>query len=222
MNTADPADSGAAVVSTPGRWLHEVWEQLTERGFLIDEPDPVTCHCFFRNLRGAQCEMDLLVTGALVWEYLPQSAISPHQAALLALALLRGAGPPGHGLPPGGDPGLAFTGTVTRMLAACGMTAGLVDVRYDGVVRAEAMVTSRAEPARGHVRISDEGTLRWECCLPGSAGGGLAPPRIAHAIATALARHKITGPSGTRPADLARRSRGDRRHGDSGPGGEPG
>lgn len=64
----------------------------------------------------------------------------------------------------------------------------LVDVRYDEVCT-EAMVTSPAEPARGHVRISDEGAIRWECLFtsPGSAVGGLPPLGIAQAIATALA-----------------------------------
>jgi len=47
------------------------------------------------------------------------------------------------------------------MLATCGMAVRLVDVRYDEV-HVGAMVTSPAEPARGHVRISDEGTIRWE------------------------------------------------------------
>jgi hypothetical protein len=185
-------------VSAPGRWLHEVWEQLTARGFVIDEPaDPVTWHRFFRNLRGAQCEMDLMVTGALVWEYLPQGATSPRQAARLVLALLRGTGPSGFGLPPGRYPGLPLAGAAGRMLAACGMTVALADVRYGDDVCAEVMVTSPAEPARGHVRISDEGTVRWECWAPGSVGGGLAAPGIARAIATALAGHTIIGPSGT-------------------------
>jgi hypothetical protein len=80
------------------------------------------------------------------------------------------------------------------MLATCGMAVRLVDVRYDEV-HVEAMVTSPAEPARGHVRISDEGTIRWECLFasPGSAAGGLAPLDIAQAIATALAEYRIAG-----------------------------
>ena len=80
------------------------------------------------------------------------------------------------------------------MLAACGMAVRLVDVRYDEV-RAEAMVIDPGEPARGHVRISDEGTIRWECLFasPGSAVGGLAPLDIAQAVATALAEYRIAG-----------------------------
>ena len=51
------------------------------------------------------------------------------------------------------------------------------------------------EPARGHVRISDEGSIRWECLFasPGSAVGGLAPLDIAQAVATALAEYRIAG-----------------------------
>jgi hypothetical protein len=80
------------------------------------------------------------------------------------------------------------------MLAACGMAVRLVDVRYDEV-RTEATVTNPAEPARGHARISDEGTIQWECLFasPGSPVGGLAPLDIARAIATALAEYRIAG-----------------------------
>lgn len=58
-----------------------------------------------------------------------------------------------------------------------------------------ALVTSPAEAARGHVRISDEGTVRWECLLasPGSAAVGLAPLDIARAIAAALAEYRTAG-----------------------------
>jgi len=82
------------------------------------------------------------------------------------------------------------------MLAACGMAVRLVDVRYDEV-RTEAMVTNPAEPARGHVWISDEGTIRRECLFasPGSTVGGLAPLDIAQAIATAT-RSTDPEPSG--------------------------
>jgi hypothetical protein len=179
----------------PERWLHEVWVQLTTRGFIIDEPvTHGTCQCFFKNLRSAQCEMDLLVTGALVWEYKPLNGTSPDQAARLVLALLHGTSPAGCGLPPARYPGLALKEAAGRMLATCGMAVRLVDVRYDEV-HVEAMVTSPAEPARGHVRISDEGTIRWEClsASPGSAAGGLAPLDIAQAIATALAEYRIAG-----------------------------
>ena len=181
MTGAPASEPAVAKADYPERRLHEVWVQLTARGFIIDEPvTHGTCQCFFRNLRSAQCEMDLMVTGALVWEYMPLGGTSPDQAARLVLALLSGTSPAGRGLPPARYPGLALKEAAGRMLAACGMAVRLVDVRYDEV-RAEAMVINPGEPARGHVRISDEGTIRWECLFasPGSAVGGppLASPR---------------------------------------------
>lgn len=90
--------------------------------------------------------------------------------------------------------GLALKETAGRMLATCGMAVRLVDVHYDKV-RAEAMVINCGEPARGHVRISDEGTIQWDCLFasPGSAGSGLVPLDIARAIATALVEYRIAG-----------------------------
>src|SRR5260370_26695423 len=100
MTTAIPASEPAeADGDYPERCLHEVWEELTARGFVIDEPVAGgTCQCLFKNLRSAQCEIDLLVTGALVWVYMPLAGTSPDQAARLILALLSGTSPPG--LPP--------------------------------------------------------------------------------------------------------------------------
>ena len=52
--------------------LYRVWQELTVRGFAVDEPvRHGTCQCFFGGLRGAWCEMDLLRCGALVWESIP-------------------------------------------------------------------------------------------------------------------------------------------------------
>ena len=195
MTGAPASEPAVAKADYPERRLHEVWVQLTARGFIIDEPvTHGTCQCFFRNLRSAQCEMDLLVTGALVWEYMPLGGTSPDQAARLVLALLSGTSPAGRGLPPARYPGLGLREAAGRMLAACGMAVRLVDVRYDDV-RAEAMVINPGEPARGHVRISDEGTIRWECLFasPGSTVGGLAPRDIAQAVATTLAEYRIAG-----------------------------
>jgi hypothetical protein len=193
MTGAPASEPAGARAEYPERWLHEAWVQLTARGFIIDEPTHRTCQCFFGSLRSAQCEMDLLVTGALVWEYLPLGGTSPDQAARLALALLGGIGPARCGLPPARYPGLALKEAAGRILASCGMAVRLVDVRYDDV-RAEAMVTNPGEPARGHVRISDEGTIRWECLFASpSSPVGLAPLDIARAIATALAEYRIAG-----------------------------
>jgi hypothetical protein len=175
-----PADEPVeADADYPERCLHGVWEELTALGFVIDEPVAGdACQCFFKNLRSAQCEMDLLVTRALVWEYIPLAGTSPGQAARLVLALLSGITPPARSLPPARYPGLALKDVVGRVLAACGMAVRLADVYYDyDDACTEAVVTNPAEPARGHVRVSDEGNIRWECSSPAPAdpSAGLPP-----------------------------------------------
>lgn len=86
------ADAGGDYLE---RCLYQVWEELTARGFVMDEPlAGGSCQCFITNLRTAQCEMDLLVSGALVWEYMPLAGTGrPDQAACLVLALLSGTSP---------------------------------------------------------------------------------------------------------------------------------
>lgn len=190
--TPDPASEPAgADPDDTERCLHEVWEKLSARGFIIDEPvTGVTCQSFYKNLRNASCEMDLLDTGALVWIYTPWTGFIPDQAARLVLALLSGTRIPPAAMPLVLDPGLALKDTAGRMLVACGMAARPADIQYGpGEVSAEVIVTNPAGPARGHVRVSGEGTIRWECCfaVPGSPAPGLAPLDIAQAITAALA-----------------------------------
>ena len=57
-----------------GRCLHEGWQELTRRGFATGQPRAATCGCFIRGLRRAQCAMDLLPGGAMVWEFIPWTA----------------------------------------------------------------------------------------------------------------------------------------------------
>jgi hypothetical protein len=79
----------SAAADYPERCLHQVWEQLTARGFVIDEPmngrccqcfiknlRNACCQCFIKNLRNACCQMDLLVTGTLVRVYTPLAVIA--------------------------------------------------------------------------------------------------------------------------------------------------
>src|SRR5215469_5628373 len=82
------------------RCLYEVWDELTARGFVMDQPlADGSCQCFITNLRTAQCEMDLLVSGALVWEYIPLAGTGrPEEAACLVLALLSGTSPASRSL----------------------------------------------------------------------------------------------------------------------------
>jgi hypothetical protein len=172
------------------RCLHEVWEGLTARGFTVDEPDEISSQCFYEHLGGAYCEMDLLVTGALVWVYEPRwrPDFGPGHAACMVLALLTGTGRPAPEMPPAG-PGLALKDAAARMLGGCGLVTEPVDIYYGpGEASAQVMVTNLASPQRGNVRVSDEGIVQWECCLdaPGGPPWGLAPLDVAAAIAAAL------------------------------------
>jgi hypothetical protein len=83
--------------------------------------------------------------------------------------------------------------TATTAGELAGMAVRLVNVRFgDRAVRSEAMVTSLAGPARGHVQDGDEGSIRRERCFPspGSSDGGLGPLGVAPAVAAALAGHR--------------------------------
>lgn len=179
----------------PERCLHELWEELTARGFVIDEPGISSCQCFTHNLRDAQCEMDLLVTGALVWVYMPLAGTCPEQTARLVLPLLS-RGPASDRLPPVRHPGLPLMEAAGQILTDAGMNARPADIRYDvDEVHTEVVVTNPADQARGQVRISEIGSIHWECFFasPGSSAGGLPPSGVAQAMAAALAEYRTGG-----------------------------
>jgi len=178
--------------------LQEVWERLTARGFVIGEPG-ASCLCFFGSLRNAHAEIDLMNTGAFVWVHMPLAATSPLQAARRVLALLR-TGQATASLPPARTSGLPLKDAAAQILAAAGMAARPVHAEYDpGEVCTEVMVTNPAAPARGHARISGEGTIRWECpfTTPGSPASGLTPHHAAGAITAALAHDPAAGHADT-------------------------
>jgi hypothetical protein len=73
--------------------------------------------------------------------------------------------------------------TATTAGELAGMAVRLVNVRFgDRAVRSEAMVTSLAGPARGHVKGGDEGSTRRERCFPspGSSRRRACPARRCH------------------------------------------
>jgi hypothetical protein len=74
--------------------------------------------------------------------------------------------------------GLVPKDAASRMLTDLGMTTESIDIHYGpSEVSAEVIVTNPDSPHRGHVRISDEGNVVWECCLatPGSPPGDSLP-----------------------------------------------
>jgi hypothetical protein len=177
--------------------LHAVAGELTARGFVVSGlVRGNACQCEITGIGGAQCEMDLMGTGALVWEYIPlPGALTPEEAVRMVLALHGVISLPSGGVPAARYPGVALKGAVGRALAACGMAVRLVVVHRDDVnyeIYADVEVTSPAEPSRGNVRVSDEGEIRWECSFAtlASPAGGLVPRDIAQTIATALADYR--------------------------------
>jgi hypothetical protein len=201
--------------------LYRVWQELTVCGFAVDEPvTHGTCQCFFGGLGSAHVEMDLLRCGALVWEYIPipQGSITPQRAARIMLALLA-PGPAPASLPPAPDPGLPLKDAAAQMLAARGMMARPAAIRYPypdpgqaPEVHTEVVVRNLARRDRGYARITDEGTIRWQCqfAVPGNPASGLAPPEVAQAIAAALAEHRATERGGTPDSDTGQGATADR------------
>lgn len=73
-------------------------------------------------------------------------------------------------LPPAPGPGLALKDAAAQMLAACGMMTRPAGIRYRHPgpgqapeVHTEVVVRNLARRARGYARITDEGTIRWQC-----------------------------------------------------------
>jgi hypothetical protein len=182
-----------------GRCLHEVWQELTRRGFAMDQPRATTCMCFIHGLRRAQCAMDLLAGGALVWEFIPLGGtVIPGRVAAMAAVLLGGqpaSVPRGllrrylPGQPPAGPAGVTVREVAGQVLARRGLAEAQAETGGAGDAWPVTVAASVAQPARGHVCIGDEGDLRWECSFayPGGPARGLAPATIAQIIAAALA-----------------------------------
>ena len=199
-----------------GRCLHQVWEELTGRGYAADEPTAFCCMSYVHGLHGMQAMMDPAITGALVAEFipLPPAGAGPEPAARLVLALLGGEPVGSLSSCPAAEPGMAVNEAAGRMLAAAGLAARAGQFRYSDSPRdlcTEVMVISPAALARGDARISDTGTVLWECRFAGPDGpvGRLTPAQVACAIAAALAGYRDTG-SGRAYGGLGRVGCGDR------------
>jgi len=131
---------------------------------MADEAAGFCCMCSINSLDdGIPAMTDLAGTGALAAELvaLPVADLGPEQAARLVLALLGEAGAlmsPVLGL------GLPVHVAAGRILKSAGMAAHAGRFRCSGSpldLRTEVMVISPV--ARADVRISDDGTVRWEC-----------------------------------------------------------
>lgn len=168
----------------------------------MDQPRAGTHMCFIHGLRRAQCAMDLLAGGALVWEFIPLGGtVIPGRVAAMAAVLLGGhrarvrRGLLGRclpGQPPAGPVGVSVREVAGEVLAQRGLTVAQADAGGAGDAWPVTLAASVTQPARGHVCIGDEGDVRWECSFayPGGPAGGLAPATIAQIIADALAGHR--------------------------------
>jgi hypothetical protein len=183
----------AGDTSAAERRLHEVWQELTGCGLVMDQPRAATSMCAVHGLRRAHSAVDLLAGGAMVWEFIPLAGtVIPGQVARMVGALLGGTGPASPGQPPAGHVGAAMREVVGRVLTGRGLAVQQAYAGGAGDVWPVSVVTSPPQPARGHVCIGDEGDLRWECSFthPGRPADGLAPATIGRIIATALAAHR--------------------------------
>jgi hypothetical protein len=79
-------------------------------------------------------------------------------------------------------------------------------------VHTEVVVRNLARRARGYARITDEGTIRWQCqfAAPGNPVSGLAPSEVAQAIAAALEQYRATENGGTPDSDTGQGGTADR------------
>jgi hypothetical protein len=175
--------------------LHTVADRLTDHGFDITGPAwEQSYHMHLTNVRGALCEVDLNENGAVVWEYRPLygTSITPSQIVDMVKSILGTSSANDHDLALKSCPDLTLKGMVGRSLAECGMGVCLKVIHQDDVnfeVYAEIEVSNPSQPTRGNVRVADDSTIRWECCLssPSAGAEGMQPRDIAEIIARALA-----------------------------------
>jgi hypothetical protein len=184
----EPADRAAVQA------LHIVADGLTAHGFDTRSPTwEQSQRLDISNVRGALCALSLTGSGEATWEYRPchGTCTDPAHITAIVLRILAGDAASG-GAPPAPSGGLTLKGAVGRALAERGMTVCLTvihqdDTNYD--LYAEIDVASPADPGRGHVRVADDGTIRWHCTYhdPADDTVGLRPGDIAETIANALA-----------------------------------
>jgi hypothetical protein len=149
--------------------MHALADGLTAQGFDVSGPVWEQCSRLnITNVRGAVCEVNLRGDGHMTWEYQPchGTHADPAHIADMVTRLLDGGTAEPHGGVPTRRPGLTFKGAVGRALAERGMTVRLVTIHHDEVdydLYAQIEVADPANPARGHVRVTDQAVVRWEC-----------------------------------------------------------
>jgi hypothetical protein len=112
------------------------------------------------------CEIDAEDGEGIVWQYVPcgESTAGPVEISGVVLRVLGGDGMSAAELAARVGPGGTLKGAVARAVRACGLKAELKVyedlVAWDVVV--EVVLTNPVMPERGLVRLTDDGTVRWE------------------------------------------------------------
>jgi hypothetical protein len=110
--------------------------------------------------------------GSMRWEYRPASGTDTDPAVMTQVVLHMLAADDAKRPAIGTSLGLTLKGVVGRALDARGLDVRLLVyedlISYD--VAAEVVVTNPARPDRGHVRLSDDGAITWECSCGAASG----------------------------------------------------
>jgi hypothetical protein len=166
MNGQAVADAGGTALGEPGP-VRVVAEMLAGRGFEVQGPVPEDeRHLAVVGAARARCEIGL-DNGRLFSYYFPAAGADTDPAELCGMVLRI------LGVDAGESArqyaylhrGATLKGAVAREVQARGLDADLAvyedDVFYDVV--AEVILANPAKPECGAVRVTDDGTILWEC-----------------------------------------------------------
>ena len=173
MNDQAVADAGGMALSEPGP-VRVMAEMLAERGFEVRGPVPEDeRHLAVVGAARARCEIGI-DNGRLFSYYFPAAGAGTDPAELCGMVLRILGVDAGDSAEQYADlhRGATLKGAVAREIQARGLDADLAvyedDVFYDVV--AEVILANPAKPECGAVRVTDDGTILWECDYRGLPG----------------------------------------------------
>jgi hypothetical protein len=191
INTLSDDDNASAREGEPRATMHTVAGKLTALGFDAREPDQAESRRLtIINPKCSRCELSVQDDGSVMCDYWPLHGADtgPTEITRLVMTML-GAGNVSSSEPDTGvTQGLTLKGAVGRALQAQGLDVSMNVYEdqdfYD--VTVEIVAANPARPERGHVRVTDDGTVTWECeCDDGASGDA---EKIKEAIISVLAQ----------------------------------
>jgi hypothetical protein len=205
---AEDGDASAMLVIADG---------LTAEGFDVRSPAlDGSSYMKITNVWGTRCELTITDSGIMTWESRSRHGSNADPARLMALAAEFLGARTDNASPFGRYSDLALKGAVGQMLVEHGMQVTLQVLGTDQTcfeVYAEIEATNPHQPARGMVRVADDGGIWWECQItePGVPSGapGLQLAEIISTIAHALGRPAGRAAVGTGPGERALRQLAD-------------